>query len=114
MVLKEGKSFYTRGNTKKAIATLEQALAANPKGDEAMVVIANCHLDAGRMPKALQLAQQAVEANPDNADAYLVIGAVQQQNGKIGEARTAYEKYLKLAPKGQYAREIRSILSSMK
>jgi cytochrome c-type biogenesis protein CcmH/NrfG len=55
-----------------------------------------------------------MQANPENADAYLVIGAVQQQVNNLGEARTAYEKYLKLSPKGQYAKEIRSILSSLK
>ena len=56
----------------------------------------------------------AATANPNNADAYLVIGTVQQSLDHITEARTAYQTYLKLAPKGQYAGEVRSILSSLK
>ncbi|MGZ3442724.1 MAG: tetratricopeptide repeat protein, partial [Polyangia bacterium] len=65
------------------------------------------------MEKALAAAQLAAAANADNAEAYLVVGAVQQQKGHTPEARSAYETYLKLAPKGQFAGEIRSILASL-
>jgi CheY-like chemotaxis protein len=109
----EGRTLYKKGQLKKAIEKLEAALVLKPEGDEALVVLANCYLDRGSAGKALDKAQAAVTANATNADGYLVIGAVQQQNGKRGEAKKAYETYLKLAPKGQYAGEIRSILSSL-
>jgi cytochrome c-type biogenesis protein CcmH/NrfG len=96
------------------MVVLEKAVAAKPDGDEALVVLANCHLDRGAPQKALAAATLAMQSNPENADAYLVIGAVQQQLNHVTDARTAYEKYLKLSPKGQYAKEIRSILSSLK
>ena len=103
-----------RGQSRKAVAPLEQAIAVKADGDEALVVLANCWLDRGNMQKALAFAQQAVQANPGNAEAYLVVGAVEQQNDHLGDARNAYEKYLKLAPKGQYAGDIRSILKTLK
>jgi cytochrome c-type biogenesis protein CcmH/NrfG len=65
------------------------------------------------MEKALAAAQLAAAANSENADAYLVVGAVEQQKSHISEARTAYEKYLKLAPRGQFAGDIRSILATL-
>ena len=71
---------------------LEKAVALKADGDEALVLLANCHLDRGTSTKALAAAQLAVAANPQNADAYLVIGAVQQQKNHIAEARTAYER----------------------
>jgi CheY-like chemotaxis protein len=109
----EGRAFYDKGQARKAIAPLERAIALNPKGDDAMVVLANCNLDRGSLDKAVAAAESAIAANPENPDAYLVVGAVDQQREQLPEARVAYEKYLKLAPRGQYAGEIRSILASM-
>jgi CheY-like chemotaxis protein len=113
-LLAEGRALYKKGQAKKAMVPLEKAVSINASGDEALVVLANCHLDRGNMEKAVAAAQLAVAANPENAEAYLVVGAVQQQKGHNPEARTAYEKYLKLAPKGEFAGEIRSILASLR
>jgi hypothetical protein len=113
-LLSEGRALYTKGQTKKALAVLERAVSVKADGDEALVLLANCHLDRGANQKALQAASMAATANPNNADAYLVIGTVQQSLEHVAEARTAYQTYLKLAPKGQYASEVRSILSSLK
>jgi len=111
--LAEGKTLYDKGQAKKAMVPLEKAVTLKPNGDEALVLLANCFLDRGNMDKAIGLAELAAAANAENADAYLVVGAVQQQKGHNSEARTAYEKYLQLAPKGQFAGEIRSILASL-
>jgi hypothetical protein len=113
-LLAQGRALYGKGQSKKAILPLTQAVAVKPDGDEALVVLANCWLDRGNMQKALSFAQQAVQSNPGNAEAYLVVGAVEQQNDHNAEARNAYEKYLKLSPKGQYANDIRSILKTLK
>ncbi|HEX6836212.1 MAG TPA: DUF4388 domain-containing protein, partial [Polyangia bacterium] len=113
-LLAEGKTLYDKGQAKKAMVPLEKAVTLKADGDEALVLLANCFLDRGNMEKALAAAQLAAAANGENADAYLVVGAVQQQKEHIPEARTAYEKYLKLAPKGQFAGEIRSILATLR
>jgi hypothetical protein len=112
-LLAEGKALYGKGQAKKAMVPLEKAVTLKADGDEALVLLANCFLDRGNMEKALGLAQLAAAANAENADAYLVVGAVEQQKSHNSEARTAYEKYLKLAPKGQFAGEIRSILATL-
>ncbi len=112
-LLAEGKKLYDKGQAKKAMVPLEKALALKADGDEALVVLANCYLDRGNVDKAEAAAQLAAAANASNPDAYVVIGAVEQQKGHNPEARTAYEKYLKLAPKGQFAGDVRSILASL-
>jgi CheY-like chemotaxis protein len=109
-LLTEGRSLYKHGQLKKAIETLELAVAKKPNGDSALVLLANCYLDRGSAIKALETAGLAVAANSNNADGYLVIGAVQQQSGKNAEAKKAYQSYLRLAPTGEYAAEIRAIL----
>jgi DNA-binding response OmpR family regulator len=112
-LLAQGKALYDKGQAKKAMVPLEKAVTLKPSGDEALVLLANCFLDRGNMDKAIGLAELAAAANAENADAYLVVGAVQQQKGHNSEARTAYEKYVKLAPKGRFAGEIRSILATL-
>jgi tetratricopeptide (TPR) repeat protein len=112
-LLEEGRTLYRHGQARRALVPLEKAVALKADGDDALVLLANCHLDRGAYEKALSVAQLASAANPDNADAYLVIGAVQQQKAHNAEARAAYERYLKLSPKGQFAGEIRSILATL-
>jgi CheY-like chemotaxis protein len=113
-LLAEGRALYNKGQARRAIPLLEKAVLLKPDGDAALVLLANCHLDRGAMDKAIGFAQLAVNANPSNADGFLVIGAVQQQVGKNAEARVAYEKYLKLAPRGEFAGEVRTILGSLR
>jgi hypothetical protein len=113
-LVEEGRALYKKGQAKKAMIPLEKAVALKADGDEALVLLANCQLDRGSMQKALAAANLAIAANGQNAEAYLVVGTVQQSLEHSAEAKTAYQTYLKLSPKGQYAGEIRSILASMK
>jgi hypothetical protein len=112
-LLKEGKTFYDRGQAKKALGVLEKAVALKPESDEAQVALAFCHMDRGAMGKALSAANLALATNPNNGDAYLVVGTAHQSSGKNGEARTAYKKYLELKPKGPHASDVRAILKSL-
>ena len=46
-------------------------------------------------------------------DAYLIIGAAEQEARHNAAAKTAYQRYLDLAPKGPYAQDVRSSLKSL-
>jgi Flp pilus assembly protein TadD len=74
---------------------------------------ARASLDRGAYGRALTAANKASQAHPDAAEPYLIIGTVEQQNGHVAQATTAYKRYLALAPKGAYASEIRSILRTL-
>jgi len=113
-LIAEGRALNLKGQSKKAGVVLEKALTLRPNSDEALVLLAKSQNDRGALQKALATASLAVATNPNNADGYLVIGTVQQQQDHFPEARTAYQTYLKLAPKGEYASEIRSILPTLK
>jgi tetratricopeptide (TPR) repeat protein len=113
-LLDQGRALYNRGQVSKAAVSLEKAVALKADSDEALVILANCHLDRGSFDKALATAGLALAANARNADAYLVVGVVHQQRDQIAEARDAYQRYLKLAPHGEYAGEIRTILTTLK
>jgi hypothetical protein len=97
----------------KAVAAQAEKPAAN--GDAAkLVALARKQLDKGAVKKALTNAMKAVELDPTQAEAFLIIGVAQQQNERNADARTAYQRYLALAPKGQFASEIRSVLRTLR
>jgi hypothetical protein len=110
----EGRTAYEKGRVKQAVKAGEAALALRPDGDAALVLLAHCQLDRGATAKALASAQKAAQANSKNAEAYLVIGIAQQEATRTADARNAYQRYLALAPKGQYAGEIRSVLRTLR
>jgi hypothetical protein len=110
----DGKKQLDRGRSKQAVETLEKAVAMRADGDDALALLSRAYLDRGNNEKALAAASLAVAANPNRADAYVVIGTVQQTQGHLTEAKSAYQKYLELAPKGEFASDIKSVLSSLK
>jgi CheY-like chemotaxis protein len=110
----EGKKQLERGRSKQAVESLEKAVAMRADGDDALSLLARAYLDRGNNPKALAAGNLAVAANPNSADAYVVIGTVQQSMGHIAEAKTAYQKYLELAPKGEFASDLRAVLNTLR
>ncbi len=113
-LLDEAKALRAHGRNGKAEKVFQQAIEANPDGDEALVALANLQLEKGSVGKAAATSQRAVAAAPHDPEAWLVRGAVLQQQNKNADARTAYGQYLKLAPHGRYASEIREILPTLK
>ena len=43
----------------------------------------------------------------------MIIGGVRQDDGDVEEARRAYQRYLELEPKGQYAADLRAIIGRL-
>jgi regulator of sirC expression with transglutaminase-like and TPR domain len=111
--LAQGLELLKQRKKRKAVKVLEEAVAANAQGWEALQELAMYHMEAGRMSRALKLARQAEGANPSAPYAQLVIGAALQEKGKKREARAAYQFFLKQCPTCRYADEIKSVLGSM-
>ncbi|HZN93994.1 MAG TPA: tetratricopeptide repeat protein, partial [Myxococcales bacterium] len=63
--------------------------------------------------EAIKLLQEAVKADDNNAKAWLSLGMAHQFTGSNGEAKEAYKKYLLLAPTGEAAGDVRSMLKEL-
>lgn len=70
--------------------------------------------NAGKIAEAKKLFQQAVQLDPKLADAHYWLGMATVNEGNLVEAAPHFEKYLELAPSGQYAEQAKSILASIK
>ena len=62
---------------------------------------------------AIHGGEKAIATDAQRIDAYVLLGNAEQEADKIDEARTAYKKYLELAPTGPFARELRAILNNL-
>jgi superkiller protein 3 len=90
------------GKVAEAIAAFEKAVELDPKQFEAMYWKGRLHHDRNEHAKAEDALAAAIEIAADGTpyldDAYRRLGNSRWDLGKMDAARTAYEKYLELAP----------------
>jgi tetratricopeptide (TPR) repeat protein len=57
--------------------------------------------------------EAAVKVRPDYADAHYWVGMANLNTGQMPAARSAFESYLKHAPTGQYAEQVKTFLTQL-
>ena len=57
--------------------------------------------------------EAAVKAKPDYADAHYWVGMASLNTGAMPAARSSFESYLKYAPTGQYAEQVKTFLAQL-
>lgn len=98
----------------KAVSALcESALAADPSLAKPLLALAKVLFESGRAAKAAVWSRKIVQVNSSLAEAYLIIGVAEQEALNPAAARTAYQRYLQLAPTGTFADDVRSSLKSL-
>jgi tetratricopeptide (TPR) repeat protein len=68
----------------------------------------------GKAAEAKAEWEKAIKIDPKMSDAYYWLGMANVNLGKIPEAKTAFNEYLKLAPTGQHAATVKAILDTIK
>jgi tetratricopeptide (TPR) repeat protein len=104
---------FTEKRAKDAESACLAAKEANPESAEACAMLGHALFGRKKRREALQWAERAVELDPKQADAYVIIGGVKQASDDATAAKAAYQKYLELAPTGQYAADVRAIVDSL-
>ncbi len=113
-LLKSAQGFYKSGNLKEAREELKQALIKNPKGYEAFTLLGQMELEANKVKSAITYLKRAISYNSGYAPAYFYLGTCYQLDGKNIEAKKMYQRYLNLAPDGEFANDVRAIMSDLK
>jgi DNA-binding response OmpR family regulator len=98
---------------KDAEAACTAARDANMDSAEAHGLLAHALFNRNRRRESLAEAERAVKLNPRWADAYVIIGGVHQDAGEMDDAKRAYQRYLELDPRGQYAGDLRAIVDRL-
>ena len=101
---------YERGDFTGAVVEFRRSLAvqATPQG---YVGLARALYDSNQTAEALRTLDSAQKLDPRYAPSWLLLGEIRQGEGKVAQARTAYQRFLQLQPTGEQARAVREILA---
>ena len=112
-LLERCRDAFTQGKMRDAATACAAAKDANGESGDALLLLAHVEFNRNHLKEALQWAERAIKIDPNLADAYVIFGGVQQDAGRNREAKWAYKKYLELAPRGQYAADLRAIVDTL-
>lgn len=90
----------------EAIAYDVRAIAADPRDDSQVHLMANRYDNAGHTDKAIRIYQQAVESMPDNAFMNRNLGRLLEREGELEGALAQYKQAAVSDPTAQYYREL--------
>jgi Flp pilus assembly protein TadD len=91
----------------EAIETLEKGRALRPRSGAIETALCRTYDRAGRLEDAHRTCQQAVLDEPTYAAGYFELGKIELRRGRNAEALSAFEKCLKLEPRGETAEQAR-------
>ena len=112
--------YTAQGKSKEAQETLAEATKLATSGAPAVAETRRRSTmrphawNANDFPKANELLTQAVKTDPNHAESHFMLGRVLINLGKLGEAATEFETYLKLAPSGPNAKEAQTNFDALK
>jgi serine/threonine protein kinase len=96
-----------RGSGETSDRTLDRERASALASEGTSLLI------AGRLPAAIEKFREATQANPGNATAWRGLGLAYERMGRAPEARSAYQRYLRIAPNARDAEMIRGRLTDL-
>lgn len=106
-----GRAQYEQGTFRQALRALKLATDADPRMARAWYYLGLVDDDLKRLPEAKLAMENAVKADPQFAEGYYYVGKLR---GALGDptAKEAYQKYLEIDPRGNYAAEARAALKA--
>ena len=110
-----GRAYYDDGQLAKATPEFQLAGRLDPGNAGAFYYLGLVFDELGSSPdEARQSFQKAIAADPSLAEAHYWLGDLSARMGQSRTARASLERYLELAPKGDYADEARRVLSTLR
>ncbi len=98
---------------KDIVSLCSAAFEQDATDADAAIAVAKVEFDRGRFAQAHNWSKKAIAVNPAAAEAYVYAGGAEQNQGHGKAAKEAYLQYLRLAPSGRYAAELRTIVNSL-
>jgi tetratricopeptide (TPR) repeat protein len=102
---------YRRGDLSGARTMYEQAIEHDPAQAEARYNLGNLLDDQGDTERAIAELRRVCQQAPDFADAHYNLGLMLARVGGEAQARTAFERYLELDDRSDWAGRARDYLS---
>jgi len=110
-LLSAGWGYLQQAKYAEAAVAFGRAVHLNPKASEGHYGLALAYFEQGMENEALAVIERVTGRQGGKADLWLLLGTAYQFQGNEASARKAYGRYLKLAPNGPYARDVRALLA---
>jgi tetratricopeptide (TPR) repeat protein len=107
-----GRAYYLDGKTSLALPAFDNALELNPKNGSARYFRGQLYAEKERQKEARQDLLAATESRPLLPAAWFRMGQLLQASGDKNGAKDSYERYLRLAPGGEYAKDAKRELGT--
>lgn len=111
VLVRKGWQLYGKTSYHAASVAFGRAVHMSPKQNAGYYGLALCMFEQGREDMAMWVLERGLAKVGPKADLWVLAGSIHQWQGRESEARKAYNTYLQHNPKGQYARELKTILA---
>jgi tetratricopeptide (TPR) repeat protein len=109
-----GNMYSAMGNYSAAQATLQAAQVQEPKNEWTYYYLGNMYLRMNDYASAVNAYSQVVALNPRHVTTYYLMAVAYTRLNKMDDALQASLHYLQLAPDGDYAHEMQSLILAAK
>lgn len=109
-----GELYLQQKKYSEAEKQLRQGLGIDNRSWRGHFALGRVYWASSDVKQAAKQIALTLQLNPDLADAHLLAGNILLRSGKREDARTEFEAYLRLAPKGEFAKQVETILQMMK
>ena len=109
-----GNLYATTGNYAAAKSTLQQAQAQEPNNEWTYYYLGNLYLRMNQYSAAADAYNQVLTLDAGHVTAYYLMAVALSRLNRLDEALQAGLHYLQLAPDGDYAKEMQSLIITAK
>ncbi len=112
-VLSLGEVYWRQKRYDEAEKTLLEGLKLDDKSWHGYFTLARLYWDLENIPKSGPAIGRALQLKPDFAEAHLLAGNILLRINQQERALAAYQEYLRLEPKGEFAAQARELVQKL-
>jgi tetratricopeptide (TPR) repeat protein len=112
-VLSLGEVYWRQKRYDEAEKTLLEGLKLDDKSWHGYFTLARLYWDLENIPKSGQAIGRALQLKPDFAEAHLLAGNILLRINQQERALAAYQEYLRLEPRGEFAAQARELVQKL-
>ena len=109
-----GNLYASSGNYAAAEQQFSHVIAQEPGNEWAIFYLGNIYLKQDKYGPAVEMYQKALGLNPQHAAAYYLMAIALTRLNRMDEAMQAGLHYVQLEPEGEFAKEMKSLIMSVK
>jgi tetratricopeptide (TPR) repeat protein len=114
VMLSLGESYWRQKNYDNAERRLIEGLKLDDKNWRGHFTLGRLYWEKGEVMKAAPVVGRTIQLKPDLAEAHLLAGNVLLKLTQPRRALIEYEEYIRLAPKGEFAQEVRNLIQKLR